>query len=267
MPTVTEDLARYVERTPSQTAPSDALVKLLAHPLRRRILELLNQRVLSPSELAIELDAKLGDVGYHVGRLLDAGAIELVRTEPRRGALKHFYRANTRALFPTEQFALLPLSARRAIFSELFKQISHDVRRASETGGFDRPDVHVSWTPLDLDEPGYQAMVEAADAALDRALEVQAEVAQRRADGESPADGVRSELVLLHFLRAPEARSTADRRDAPQATPAARERAFTAAEDLCDELAAGEPDWTRARELIGELHALVEALATAERTS
>jgi hypothetical protein len=67
------------------------------HPLRLRILEhlLLGEpgAVASPNELSKELDAPLGNVSYHVGKLHEQGLLELVKTEPRRGAVEHFYGA------------------------------------------------------------------------------------------------------------------------------------------------------------------------------
>ena len=62
------------------------LIRALGHPIRVRALTILNERVASPNELARQLGAHLGSVSYHVRILLELGAIELVKTEPRRGA-------------------------------------------------------------------------------------------------------------------------------------------------------------------------------------
>ena len=183
----------------------DRLVKALAHPLRQRILEVLNRRVSSPRDIAEELGAKLGDVGYHVRMLRDYGAIELVRTERRRGAVKHFYRATTRAMLDDAQWARVPLSVRRSIVGDVLDRIGQDVTRAANAQGFDRDDVHVSFTPLDLDDQGYRDVVALVNDTLDRALGIQAEVVQRRVDG-TAGDETRTELVLLHFLPDGEAR-------------------------------------------------------------
>jgi hypothetical protein len=45
----------------------------------------------SPHQIATRLDESLGTVSYHVRRLHSFGLIELARTEPRRGAVEHFY--------------------------------------------------------------------------------------------------------------------------------------------------------------------------------
>src|SRR4029079_9709992 len=73
----------------------EALLKAISHPLRHRLLGLLDDRTASANELARELGLPLGRVSYHIRLLADLGVIELVRTEPRRGALEHFYRAVT----------------------------------------------------------------------------------------------------------------------------------------------------------------------------
>src|SRR3954468_21739172 len=90
-------------RPPGETSEA-RIAKALAHPLRARILERLGERVASPGELAVELDAPLGVVAYHVRMLSEYGCVELVRTEPRRGALQHFYRATARAVFDAEHW-------------------------------------------------------------------------------------------------------------------------------------------------------------------
>jgi len=65
----------------------------VSHPVRARALRVLNQRVASPSELAAEQDAPVGDVAYHVRVLRELGMIKLVSTRQVRGATQHFYRS------------------------------------------------------------------------------------------------------------------------------------------------------------------------------
>lgn len=184
----------------TDAAVDERLVKALTHPLRWRILEVLNRGVSSPREIAAELDAKLGDVGYHVRRLHELGVIELVRTEQRRGAIKHFYKANSRAMLDNEHWGRLPKSARRHVTGQTLDQIWSHVRSGIKAQGFDRDDVHVSSTTVELDEQGYADMVALVDETLERVLAIQAEVIGRRANGDDAGDCVKSEVVLLHFL-------------------------------------------------------------------
>jgi hypothetical protein len=78
----------------SQTDTLDRLAQGLngfGHPVRVRALVLLEFEH-SPSMLTEALgDTPLGVVAYHVRMLRDYGLAEEVRTEPKRGALEHFY--------------------------------------------------------------------------------------------------------------------------------------------------------------------------------
>src|SRR3954452_22070116 len=100
------------ERSPGESSEA-RIAKALAHPLRARILQRLGERVASPGELAVELGASLGVVSYHVRTLRDYDCVELVRIEPRRGALQHVYRATARATLDAEQWRGLPSGLRR----------------------------------------------------------------------------------------------------------------------------------------------------------
>jgi DNA-binding transcriptional ArsR family regulator len=83
---------------PLHVATSDAVdanvLKALAHPLRMRMLTLVAERgEASPVEMSRALDQPLATVSHHARVLRDSGCIELSRTEPRRGAVEHYYRA------------------------------------------------------------------------------------------------------------------------------------------------------------------------------
>jgi DNA-binding transcriptional ArsR family regulator len=182
----------------------ERIVKAISHPIRHRVLVLLNDRIASPNEIAGEIGESLGRVSYHVRQLAEVGAIELVRTEPRRGAVEHFYRATARAWFSDSDWALLPRTTRQGIFGQSLERIGADVVGAAEAGGFDHVQAHVSYTLLDLDDQGMADLSRLLSDTLDRALEIHAESAGRRsaADGESTP----TELAMLHFERAPAGR-------------------------------------------------------------
>jgi len=68
-------------------------VRAISHPLRARLLAMLDEEPGSPVVLAGKLEAPLGTVSYHVRILYDLGLVELVSTRQRRGATEHIYRA------------------------------------------------------------------------------------------------------------------------------------------------------------------------------
>jgi DNA-binding transcriptional ArsR family regulator len=175
----------------------EALLKAISHPLRHRLLGLLDDRTASPNELARELGLPLGRVSYHIRLLADLGAIELVRTEPRRGALEHYYRAVTRGWFSEEDWARLPRAARRGIVGQSLRRIFSDVTAAVDAGGFDGPASQVRSTSLELDEQGLEEVNAVLASTAERLSQINAESADRRAG----AKGVATELALLHFER------------------------------------------------------------------
>jgi DNA-binding transcriptional ArsR family regulator len=177
------------------------LVKAISHPLRHRLLVLLNEREASPKELADELGEPIGRVSHHIRTLARLGAITLTRTRPRRGAVEHFYRARIRAWFTDDDWATLPLSTRRGIFDEYLQRINRDVVAAVAGGGFDHLQAHVSYTLVELDETGMARVAGILEDALERVLDVNAECAQRRAADEK-ASPTHAEVAILLFERA-----------------------------------------------------------------
>jgi DNA-binding transcriptional ArsR family regulator len=174
------------------------LAKALAHPLRVRILTELNRGISSPNQLAQELDEPLGNVSYHVKTLLEYACIELVKTEPRRGAVEHFYRATERAFFSDDDWAKIPASARKGIDGVVLEAIGRDATAAMLEGTIDsRVETHISRTPLVLDDAGWTELSKLLAATLEQAMTIGEESANRLAgDG---TEGITTSLSILHF--------------------------------------------------------------------
>ena len=171
----------------TRTSPegiTQQLAKALAHPLRVRILSSLHKGISSPNQLAQELGEPLGNVSYHVKTLLEYDCVELVKTEPRRGAVEHFYRATERAFFSDADWAKIPASARKGISGSILESIGQDATDGPDgRGSIDaRTDSHVSRTPLVLDEQGWNEITSLLADTLNRAIEIQEEAATRLAD-------------------------------------------------------------------------------------
>jgi DNA-binding transcriptional ArsR family regulator len=185
----------------TRTSPegiTQQLAKALAHPLRVRILSSLHNGISSPNQLAQELGEPLGNVSYHVKTLLEFDCVELVKTEPRRGAVEHFYRATERAFFNATDWAKIPASARKGISGVIIEGIGKDSTDALVAGSIDaRVDSHVSRTPLIVDEKGWTEVTSLLETTLNRAIEIQEEAASRLA--EEKTDPVNTKLAILHF--------------------------------------------------------------------
>ena len=178
----------------------EALLRAISHPLRHRLLGMLDGRTASPNQLARELDLPLGRVSYHIRLLHDLGAIELVSTEPRRGALEHFYRAVTTVWFSEADWQKLPRSARRGILGQNLQHIFGSVTKAADDGGFDNAASVVLRAPLELDDKGLEDLSALLRETFDRAREINLQAAERRANG-TPAPATPMELAILHYER------------------------------------------------------------------
>jgi DNA-binding transcriptional ArsR family regulator len=185
----------------SRTSPegiTQQLAKALAHPLRVRILSTLHKGISSPNQLAQELGEPLGNVSYHVKTLLEYDCVELVKTEPRRGAVEHFYRATDRAFLSDSDWGKIPASARKGISGSILESIGQSATDAMAEGTIEsRKDSHLSDTPLMLDEKGWKDLNKVISGAVKRAGEIQKEAAKRLADKD--ADGFATKLAIMHF--------------------------------------------------------------------
>ena len=179
----------------------ERLAKALSHPLRQRILQRLNEGgVKSPNELSRDLGDPLGNVSYHVRILRELDCVELVRTEQRRGALEHYYRATAQPWLDDKQWARLPAAFRRKTLGRTLSELLQSAGDASSSGGFDHPEAMVNRVPLELDEQGWSDVVKLLNDTLESAVKIQAE-SQKRQESE-PGTEVRTELGILHFRTA-----------------------------------------------------------------
>jgi DNA-binding transcriptional ArsR family regulator len=180
------------------------LVKALAHELREEILIILNERMASPNELAKELEEGLSQVSYHVKVLKDYECITLVKTEPRRGAVEHYYRATSRPFLSDRSWHELPLTAREGLSAGLMQSIVKDAVVALEEGTFDaREDRHLSRTSLILDEKGWRDLTKAMEGWLTKVAKIHQESGTRLSKAGSDAEAI-SALVAMIGIEMPE---------------------------------------------------------------
>lgn len=142
----------------------------LRHPLRVRILEVANERDLSPvqfvNEGLVPEEAEykshqhaLSHVAYHFRELEKADCVEIVDTIPRRGATEHIYRGKARVYFTDAEFAKLSRRERRQLSRTSFQGLIARVDGALRTDTFDaRTDRHLTWVSMELDERGWDEM-------------------------------------------------------------------------------------------------------------
>jgi DNA-binding transcriptional ArsR family regulator len=206
-------------------------VKALSHPLRVRILALLQERTASPRELAEWLDATLGTVSYHVRTLHDFGLIELVRTSQVRGAIAHHYRAKVRPRVSDEAWASAAPIVKQAAVGAALQTVDDYARASAAAGGFDRGEAHLTRTHLRLDDRGWQQAAKACEKLLADLGKVEEAASRRLAkdphpNGESDAAVV---LMLFEAIKLAQAEAPAGRAKAPARRRTARAKRSSSA--------------------------------------
>ncbi|HEV2857298.1 MAG TPA: helix-turn-helix domain-containing protein [Solirubrobacterales bacterium] len=74
------------------------VARALSHPIRVEILQALEGRIASPTELSGEIDQRPSVVSYHARTLLRCGCLELVHSRGRQGTIENFFAVTPRSL-------------------------------------------------------------------------------------------------------------------------------------------------------------------------
>lgn len=140
----------------------------LRHPLRVRILEVVNEQDMSPNQFMlrqlapdVEVSAKsLSSISYHFRELAKLGCIEVARTYARRGATEHVYTGKARAYFTDEEWAELTQRERCLISRTMYQGLAARAEGAMIAHTFDsRSDRHLTWIAMEVDERGWSELM------------------------------------------------------------------------------------------------------------
>jgi DNA-binding transcriptional ArsR family regulator len=187
------------------------VVKALGHPVRVQALTILNERIASPNEISKELGESVGHVSYHIKVLKECECIELVDTAPRRGAMEHYYRATSRAFLDVSDWAAVPASVRPGLSGSLMQTVFDDATTALTTGTFDkREDRHLSWTPMIVDEMGWEELRKGLEEMLMQIFKIQSACAERLTEADQP--GIPISVSMLGY----ETPTTEEKRATPK---------------------------------------------------
>src|SRR5689334_21634481 len=86
----------------------------MGHRTRVWLLTLLNEGVYTPEQLGRIIGEPTSNVAHHIKELLDAGSIELAKTERVRNTLQHYYRAIEMPFYSDEEIASMSPEERQA---------------------------------------------------------------------------------------------------------------------------------------------------------
>jgi hypothetical protein len=178
----------------------EGLSQPISHPLRVRILEVVNEQDISPSDFITggfvppdiargrDYQNQLSMVAYHFRGLLAAGAVEITDLGQVRGATEHHYRGKAIAYFTDDQWAALPADARVAISRVMYQGMVARIESAMLTGTFDsRHDRTLVWDPLELDEQGWIEFHGAMELCFSTVTQIKVDARRRLKESGEPA--------------------------------------------------------------------------------
>ncbi|HTR75819.1 MAG TPA: winged helix-turn-helix domain-containing protein [Solirubrobacterales bacterium] len=185
------------------------LVRAVGHPLRVKILEVLQVRDASPSELTELLSAPLGNVAYHVRVLEKCGCIDQVATARRRGAVEHYFRARPRSYIGHQDWRKVPGSLRDGVTGSALGTFFDRAADALEAGTIDaRDDTTLNWMPMAVDQAGWAEVAAVFEAVSNRLEAIHALCRRRMA--ESGEEAMPLVVGAAAFEPAPEGWSPGD---------------------------------------------------------
>ena len=175
------------------------LAKVFTHPLRGHVWVTLFERgVVSPTEIANELQIETSEVSYHFRKLRGKGLIRLIRTVRRRGFDEHFYEPVAPGLdFDDKQWMRVPRGIRSSFSGDLLRRITSSFADSLAAGVFDARNRHLSRTWLRLDERGWSELMRLMRLTLERFRAIQERSAERCKD--SAEEPISVEVVMAAF--------------------------------------------------------------------
>lgn len=192
--------AKDARKGRSAEAVERRVAHAVIHPVRLDAVSIFFERTASPKEISKLLKVPLGTVSFHVAELLADDVIELVKTEPRRGAVEHFYRAKLRPEVTDEEWKAMPKASRRKMAGLLLQAIVAEGLSSLRHGKMDADDdLNLIWMPMRLDAEASDEVSQLQAEMLERFEDLKVRNEARLPEGENAAP-VRI-VVMMSFER------------------------------------------------------------------
>jgi len=175
-------------------------LRAISHPIRIRLLAMLDEEPASPVILASKLNQPLGTIAYHVRTLYDLGLLKLVSTRQRRGATEHYYKTTGHPASSAEAWEGLDTISKQRLLTALIAKATDYATRSAAAGGFDAKEAHISTDAMRLDRKGWEQLAQESRKWLARAQEIEREAAARMAADSDEALSVGLTLMLFEAL-------------------------------------------------------------------
>jgi DNA-binding transcriptional ArsR family regulator len=237
----------------SHVAP--AMARAIGNPVRVDILAALGDGPRTAGRLAAEVDADRRSVARHASVLERVGLVQ--RTGPRHRAT---YSLNKTLVFSDSEYGALPPTSRESAVAAALTHYHTAAVSALEHGGFDREDIHLSRTSLELTDAQWRELYDAFTELLER-------VESTAATAPTPEEPTtRASAIMMLFERPTRggARSELDDEAEPFSIEEGLTRAWDLSEELDGALTGDRADWATVVARADELRVVARAALAAE---
>ncbi len=176
----------------------------LGHRIRVHILIVLNEGTYTAGQIAEIIGEPLNNVSNHIRELLDAGSIELARTEQRGNIVQNYYRAVEIPYYSEEEAEAMTWEQRQVTAGLVVQSASAEVMAALWGGKLADPRACLAWDWFNVDREGREAIEEEQRRCWERIQEIEVEATNRRAESGEEATSIL--VTQFGYERAREAR-------------------------------------------------------------
>lgn len=176
----------------------------VSHRTRVHILIVLNEGTYTAAQIAEIIGVSLNNVANHIRELLDAGSIELARTEQTGNLMRHYYRAVEIPFYSREDAEAMTPEQRQVTAGLIVQSAAAEVMAALWAGKLTDPRTWLAWDWFNVDQRGREEIEEAQQQYWERVGEIETEATNRRI--KSGEDAQSMLVTVFGYERAREAR-------------------------------------------------------------
>jgi len=172
----------------------------IGHKIRVQILVILSEGVFTPDQIARTIGEPTNKVSHHIKELLDAGSIELAKTERVRNVLQHFYRAVEMPYYSDEEVAAMTPQQRQVTAGLCLQQIMAEAMAAFWAGKIvGDPRVWITQRWFNVDAQGREEIADEQARSWERVRQIEMDSLNRCVKSGEEANSVI--VAQLGFLR------------------------------------------------------------------
>lgn len=153
----------------------------VSHRIRVHILIVLNEGTYTAAQIAEIIGEPLNNVSNHIRELLDAGSIELAKTEQKGNLLQHFYRAVEIPFYSQEEAEAMTPEQRQVTAGLVVQSAAAEVMAALWAGKLADPRTCLAWDWFNVDQKGRDEIEAEQTRMWERMQEIEVESTNRRA--------------------------------------------------------------------------------------